>query len=104
MEKRDRPRKGAVFRTNAAITMQELCRACGVERSLVLSMVEHGIVNVRQGEVFDAAALSRLNKAARLYRDLQVNVQGIAVILDLLDELEAMRARVAALERTFKEG
>jgi chaperone modulatory protein CbpM len=104
MDKRDRSRKAAVFRANSAITIQEVCRAYGVERSLVVSMIEYGIVSVPRGEAFDASAVTRLSKAARLYKDLNVNVQGIAVILDLLDELEAMRARVAALERPFKEG
>jgi chaperone modulatory protein CbpM len=93
-----------VFRSNTAITLQEVCRAYGVERSLVVSMVEHGIVNLRRGEVFDAAGITRLSKAARLYKDLNVNVQGIGVILDLLDELEAVRTRLATLERPYKEG
>jgi chaperone modulatory protein CbpM len=65
-------------------------------------MVEYGIVKMQQGELFDSADITRVSKAARLSKDLNVNVQGIAVILDLLDELEAMRARVATLERTFK--
>jgi chaperone modulatory protein CbpM len=104
MERRDRSRKVAVFRTDTAMPIQEVCRAYGVERSLVVSMVEYGIVRLRQGELVDGNDLIRVSKAARLYRDLNVNVQGIAVILDLLDELESMRARVATLERTFNQG
>lgn len=102
MEKRDRSHKAAVFQANTAITIQQVCRACGIERSLIVSMVEHGIVTMQQGEVFDSADVTKVSKAARLYRDLNVNVQGIAVILELLDELEAMRAHIATLERTFK--
>lgn len=102
MDKRFRSVKSAVCRTNTAINIHQVCRACGVERSLIVSMVEYGIVEMGADEMFDSANVRRLIKAARLYRDLNVNVQGIAVILDLLDELEAMRARVATLERTFE--
>jgi chaperone modulatory protein CbpM len=102
MKRRESSRRSVVFRTDTALPIHEICRAYGVERSLIVSMIEYGIVTPRQGELVEGSDLARLCKAARLYKDLQVNVQGIAVILDLLDELESMRARIATLERVYK--
>jgi MerR family transcriptional regulator/heat shock protein HspR len=39
---------------------------------------------------FDAAALPRLRTIRRLRENLGINVAGVAVILDLLDRLEAL--------------
>ena len=42
--------------------------------------------------------IARAKKARRLNRDLGVNVAGLAVILDLLDERDALRRRLAWLD------
>lgn len=74
--------------------LEEVCRACGARRSLVLEMVEHGIIEpqapARDPEnalAFHGEALVRAQVAARLIRDLGVNVQGAALAVDLLRQL-----------------
>lgn len=41
---------------------------------------------------FSGAALSRVLTAKRLARDFEINAPGIALALDLLDEVAALRA------------
>lgn len=74
--------------------LDEVCRACGARRSLVLEMVEHGIIEPQAGGIgadeapaFHGEALVRAQVAARLIRDLGVNVQGAALAVDLLRQL-----------------
>ena len=43
---------------------------------------------------FSGAALARTRTAARLARDLGVNVPGVALALELLDEIAALRERL----------
>jgi chaperone modulatory protein CbpM len=44
--------------------------------------------------VFSGCALLRARAALRLVRDLEVSVAGAALVLDLLDEIETLRARL----------
>ena len=37
-------------------------------------------------------------RAHRLQRDLGLNLAGVALALELLDEIEALRSRISALE------
>jgi chaperone modulatory protein CbpM len=43
---------------------------------------------------FSAASIVRVQKANRLQRDLGVNLAGTALVLDLLDRIEALEARL----------
>ena len=43
---------------------------------------------------FSGRSLSRVRVAARLRRDLEINPPGVALALDLLDEIEQLEARL----------
>lgn len=81
----------------------EVCDVCKVRADIVLDMVEVGIIAPQGSEPkdwrFGTHAVIRLRKAVRLKRDLDVNLAGIALALDLYDDLEAMRKRTRTLER-----
>ncbi len=56
----------------------------------------HGLVSPRRAgrrRVYDEAALQRLRRLRRLTEDLGVNLAGAEIILRLVDELAALRAR-----------
>ena len=52
---------------------------------------------------FDVFALSRLRKAQRLQRDLKMNLPGLAMSLELLDEVEEMRREVGRLNHRIRQ-
>jgi len=84
------------------LTLEELSELAHVERTLVLEMVEEGVL-VPRGETpeqwrFPGPALARLQRGLRLQRDLGLNLAGVALALDLLDELQALRARLHRLQ------
>ncbi|MGR9087263.1 MAG: chaperone modulator CbpM [Gammaproteobacteria bacterium] len=86
---------GMVLDESIRFTLVELCQCAKVNPEYVLEMVEEGVLEP-QGEsvhtwVFDTKALKRLQVALRLQRDLGVNLQGSALVLDLLEEVEALR-------------
>lgn len=79
---------------HAAFSMREVCRACGADRSFVLELVAEGIIDPldeADDSRFSGEALVRARRAHRLMHDLGVNVPGVALALDLLDELERLR-------------
>ena len=65
-------------------------------------MVEQGAIEVvgrtRQDWQFATLSGLRVAKAKRLERDLGLNLPGIALALDLLDQLDALRAQVRSLQ------
>lgn len=84
------------------LTMTELCRFCQADSAWVVELVEHGALDPHDTASaeweFHAIAIARARKARRLQRDLAVNAAGIAVILDLLEERDALRRALAVAE------
>lgn len=80
----------------------ELCERCALSPAELIAMVQEGLLQPR-GEapedwVFPGSALRRLRAALLLHRRMEVNLPGVALALDLLDELRRLRAHVEALE------
>ncbi len=86
----------------ATLSTAELCRACGVHAELIVEYVEYGILEPRGREMaawrFSAVSLRRAQRALRLQHDLDINAAGIALALELLDEVSVLRAQLAALQ------
>lgn len=84
------------------LSLAELSRHCEVSAEKLLSLVGEGVLEPSGGNErewrFGAADLARVRCALRLERDLGVNIAGIALALELLDESRQLRARVRALE------
>ena len=79
------------------LSVVELCRACGVEEATLRAWVEEGVL-VPEGEAewrFTATALARARTAARLARDFEIDAPAVALALELMDEIERLRARLA---------
>ncbi len=86
-----------VLDRHAAFTMREVCRACGADQRFVLELVAEGIIDPLDETdewQFSGEALVRARRAHRLMRDLGVNLPGVALALDLLDELEQRRRSI----------
>ena len=85
----------------------EFVSYCHVERSVVTQMVEVGVLEPKGSApeewCFAARDLRRVQKAQRLARDLGINYEGAAVILDLLDERDSILSRLHALQSAVSE-
>jgi chaperone modulatory protein CbpM len=80
------------------LTLGQLCRACGTHADWVISLVEEGIIEPDGRELrlwrFSGVNLVRVRSALRLQRDLGLNLAGIGLALDLMDELENLRTQL----------
>jgi chaperone modulatory protein CbpM len=89
-----------VVEEEVPMSLAELCQACGAEHELVLQLVAHGVIEPQgagpQAWVFAGASLQRTRTALRLLRDLELNLQGAALALDLLDEIARLRRALQA--------
>jgi chaperone modulatory protein CbpM len=84
------------------LTLGELCRACAMHADWVISLVEEGVLEPAGREQatwrFSGAALRRARIAVRLQRDLEINLAGVGLALDLLEDIETLRRRLQVLE------
>lgn len=93
---------GEILEEQIELSLVELCRACRLSAEQVFELVEEGIVEPRGRQPaswrFAGISIQRVRRAQRLQQDLGVNLAGVALALDLLDELEQMRQRLRRLE------
>lgn len=87
------------------LTLSELTVFCDTNADLVIRLVEYGVVipitpisKTAAEWAFAPVHIARARKAARLMRDLELNVAGVALVLDLIDERDALARRLALTE------
>ena len=81
------------------LTLAEFCQITQLESAYVLELVAVGIIDTGSPEGFDPEQILRSIKAQRLQRDLELDLQGVALVLDLIDQNHAMRQRLQHLEQ-----
>lgn len=90
--------EGQIVEEAVEFTLVELCRAAGASEQQLTLWIAEGAVEPRgdspQASRFEGAALRRVRTAQRLTRDFEINAAGIALALDLLDEIEALRSQL----------
>ena len=89
------------------LTLDDLCRGCAAQAEIIIEMVGEGVIDHATLQAnqppeywrFTGLHLHRAKVAMRLHRDLGVNFSGAALALELMDELQILRAklRVAAI-------
>lgn len=86
-------------------TLEELSHAANVTSEFINELIEYGVIEP-QGDSpnwqFDANHLRRIRKALHLQRDLEINFAGIALVLELMEEMEYMRAQMDLFEKHVK--
>ena len=90
--------EGPVVEEEVRFTLVELCQACSAEQEHVLAWVFEGVLepvgDSPEDWRFSGESLRRARLALRLSQDLEINPPGVALALDLLDEIAALRARL----------
>ncbi len=91
-----------ILEEQTGLSLADLCRACEAEAERIMELVHEGVLapaGAGPGEWrFSGLHLQRARVALRLQADLDVNLAGAALALELLDELDELRARVQRLE------
>jgi len=89
---------GSVIGDEGVLSIEELARACRAEAQWVIELVAVGVLEPQGTETsrwrFRAADLTCARRVARLQRDFDASLDAAAVMLDLLDQIEQLRARL----------
>ncbi len=85
------------------LTLAELSRSCAVHAECIIELVEEGVLipvgRDPRSWRFTGVQLRRATVALRLQQDLGVNIAGVALALELLDELNQLRGQLGDAAR-----
>jgi len=86
------------------LSFDELCLTAGISKDYMLALVEHEIAVPVTGMQpqqwqFHVTCVMRVKKAARLYRDLDIDWADLGLVLNLLDEIEQLKNENSQLKQ-----
>jgi len=94
---------GVILDEQSRLDLGELTRVCGLARATLSEMVAESLLRplgqTPEDWRFPGPEVRRARRAARLMRDLELSVHAAALVIELLEELEQLRARSRDLEQ-----
>jgi chaperone modulatory protein CbpM len=88
---------GVCLTDENALDLETFAAACGTGADFVRLLVDEGLVQpvvLQPAWRFGGEELARVRRIRRLQRDFEANLQSVAVMLDLLDEIDRLRAQL----------
>ena len=80
-------------------SVDELGRACRCSRETVLALVQEGVLRPLDPDAaewrFESAALKRARRALHLLRELELDLPGAALAVELLERIDVLEQRLA---------
>ncbi|MDF3031527.1 MAG: hypothetical protein K0R03_2085 [Moraxellaceae bacterium] len=80
---------------NITLRVEELRERVHLPEQELMAIIEHGIIEPRDTHArvweFEPQMAEVAARAARLHRDLDIDWQGVALAIDLLQEIEALK-------------
>lgn len=92
---------GNILENETRLTLRQLCDCCAVRAEYIIELVDEGFIEPSGVEkshwCFSGVTIKRVQKAKRLQRDLGLNLAGAALAIDLIDEIEYLRAKLKSM-------
>lgn len=92
---------GIIIEEETRLSLRELCDACAVHVEFITELVDEGVIEPtgidKSHWCFSGISLQRIRTAKRLQQDLGVNLAGVALALDLIEELQQLRTQLQKL-------
>lgn len=89
---------------SSPLTFTELCHSTNLNETQLQELIEFSIVMPVAGThtqewLFEVASVSLIKKAARIHHDFAIDWEGIALVLNLLDEIEKLHTENNQLKK-----
>lgn len=98
---------GVLMDETTTVSLAEVCEKYHISEDLLREMIEQGLFNhpARPSQTIhiDQRALTRIQSACRLQEDLDINLPGVVLVLELLEELEHVRDELIILRHHVGE-
>ena len=82
-----------VLNDETQLSVQDLARVIGVDITWIETLHAHGAI--AETATYTVLTMTRLRKARRLEVDLGLNTESLAVVLELLDQIDQLHSEVA---------
>ncbi|OGT25917.1 MAG: hypothetical protein A3I77_01510 [Gammaproteobacteria bacterium RIFCSPLOWO2_02_FULL_42_14] len=94
---------GTLINDTTTLTFDEICTAVHADDDLVIQLIEYQIIQPKGKNkkewAFDHIALKRARLACNFYYDLDVNLAGIELLLNLLERIETLEINLQKYEK-----
>ncbi len=85
------------------LTLCELCQASHASEETITSLVLEGVLEPSGQQAqewqFSGPSLRRAKLAQHLAEELEINTPGVALVLDLLERIEALQAQLTRISQ-----
>ena len=92
---------GIILEEEIHLSLRELCDACAVHAEFITELVDEGVIEPsgfdKSHWCFSGISLHRIRAAKHLQQDLGINLAGVALALDLLDEMQRLHTQLQKL-------
>ena len=89
---------GTILEELDDMTLDDLAGICSCKVEWIVELVDEGIIEPHGRDYstwrFTGTCLVRARTAMRLQQDLNINIEGIALVIDLLEEVNELEARL----------
>ena len=93
---------GILIDEQTELSLNDLCKACSSSAEWIIELVDEGVlepINYQQTHwSFSGSSLQKAQTAMRLQRDLGLNLAGIALALDLMQQIDMLESRLSQFE------
>jgi chaperone modulatory protein CbpM len=87
------------------LSLDQVCHICDISPEFIDELIDQNIIhpheNVSAQFMFSLSQLRRIKTAKRLQKDLEINLAGVALILELLEEMAKLREKASLLDKYF---
>lgn len=96
--------QGVVLNDDVILSFVEVCHQCQLPEDILMDWIAHGLLGDEistsvQAAQFNHEMINRIRSASRLHHELEVNIQGVVLVLELLDQIADMRDQLTILKR-----
>ena len=91
--------------TEYLIAVDHFCACHDIDVSFIRSLQQNGLIEITTVEntgFIDAEQLQQLEKYIRFYYELDINLEGIDVIMHLLNRVNNMQLEITALRNRLR--
>ena len=87
------------------IPIPELCSHYEVEMSFFLNLNEMGLLEIKTVETtsyIDSDSIFEIEKMIHIHQDLNVNIEGIDIVVNLLQKMENLQNELISVKNTLR--
>jgi chaperone modulatory protein CbpM len=91
---------------NTLYSVHDFCEICRIRQEVLVELIREGVILPQDPSddtwVFTQRTVTRFKRAYRLQRDLDLNLSGVALSVELLEEIDQLNEEIALLKSKLR--